>query len=176
MCVFHRTTARLHTLSARFRRTPRSIRGTAAAPSSTVRRVSSASTPPARPLRTPAASIGLGFAIPIDLAKGIADQLIAGEEVSRPTFGLQVQPISPELAQATGRPAGLFVEAVTAGGPADEAGLRPSDVIVEVDGEPAQSLDALIVKTLKAEPGDIVHLTYERLGQSHTTELRLSGG
>jgi putative serine protease PepD len=122
---------------------------------------------------SPGGSIGLGFAIPIDLASGIADQLIAGEQVSRPTFGLQVQPISQELAHATGRSAGLFVQAVTAGGPADRAGLRPGDIIVEVDGEPAQSLDDLIVKTLKLKSGDTVQLTYERAGASHTATLRL---
>ena len=70
----------------------------------------------------------------------------------------------------------MFVGAVTAGGPADEAGLRPGDVIVEVDGEPARSLDALIVKTLKMEAGDIVHLKYELLGATHTTALTLSAG
>jgi putative serine protease PepD len=79
-------------------------------------------------------SIGLGFAIPIDLAKGIAPELIAGGKVNRPSLALQVQAISQELAQATGGSAGLFVAAVTAGGPADKAGLRPGDVIVEVDG------------------------------------------
>jgi putative serine protease PepD len=119
-------------------------------------------------------SIGLGFAIPVDLAEGIADELISNGQVTRPGFGLQVQPITPELAQATGRPAGLFVETVTAGGPADQAGLRPGDVIVEVDGEPADSVDALIVKTLKMKAGDIVRVTYERQGATHTADLRLS--
>jgi putative serine protease PepD len=70
----------------------------------------------------------------------------------------------------------LFVEAVTAGGPADQAGLRPGDVIVEVDGEPAHSVDALIVKTLRMNAGDTVRLTFERLGASHTATLRLSAG
>jgi putative serine protease PepD len=121
-------------------------------------------------------SIGLGFAIPIDLAKGIADELIAGGKVTRPGFGMQVQTIPPELAQATGGSPGLFVEAVTAGGPADQAGLRPGDVIVEVDGEPAHSVDALIVKTLRMNAGDTVRLTFERLGASHTATLRLSAG
>jgi putative serine protease PepD len=120
-------------------------------------------------------SIGLGFAIPVDFARGIADELIADGKVTRPGFGMQVQPIPPELARAAGRPAGLFVAAVTAGGPADQAGLRPGDVIVEVDGEPAASVDALIVKTLRMKPGEVVHLTYERLGASHTAALRLSG-
>jgi putative serine protease PepD len=76
-------------------------------------------------------SIGLGFAIPVDLASGIADELIADGKVTRPGFGMQVQAIPQELAQATGRPAGLFVQAVTAGGPAAQAGLRPGDVITE---------------------------------------------
>jgi S1-C subfamily serine protease len=47
-------------------------------------------------------------------------------------------------------------------------------VIVEVDGEPAQSLDDLIVKTLKLKAGDTVHVTYERAGSSHTAALRLA--
>ena len=121
-------------------------------------------------------SIGLGFAIPIDFARGIADELIADGRVSRPGFGMQVQAIPRELAQTAGGSAGLFVETVTAGGPADKAGLRPGDVIVEVDGEPADSVDALVVKTLKMSEGDIVRLTYERLGASHTAALRLSAG
>jgi putative serine protease PepD len=123
---------------------------------------------------SPGGSIGLGFAIPIDLAKGIADELIAGGQVSRPGFGLQVQPISAEVARAAGRPPGLFVQAVTAGGPADKAGLRPGDVITEVDGEPARSVDALVVKTLKMQAGDTVRLTYDRQGASHSTTLTLS--
>ena len=121
-------------------------------------------------------SIGLGFAIPVDLAGGIADKLIADGKVTRPGVGMQVQAIPQELAQATGRPAGLFVHAVTAGGPAAQAGLRPGDVITEVGGEPADSVDALVVRTLKMSAGDIVHLTYERLGGSHTTDLTLSAG
>jgi putative serine protease PepD len=121
-------------------------------------------------------SIGLGFAIPVDLAKGIADELIANGNVTRPGFGMHVQPIPHELAQAIGTSTGLFVEAVAPGGPADDAGLRPGDVIVEIDGEPANSIDALIVKTLKMSAGDAIQLTYERQGESHTTTLTLSDG
>jgi putative serine protease PepD len=71
----------------------------------------------------------------VDLASGVADQLIADGKVTRPGFGMQVQKIPPQPAQGTGGSAGLFVEAVTAGGPADQAGLRPGDLIVEVDGK-----------------------------------------
>jgi putative serine protease PepD len=119
-------------------------------------------------------SIGLGFAIPVDLAGGIADELISSGRVTRPGFGMQLQTISPELARQTGAPAGLFVEAVTAGGPADSAGLRPGDVIVEVDGEPAETADALVLKTLQMKAGDTVRLKFVRLGATHTTVLTLS--
>jgi putative serine protease PepD len=119
-------------------------------------------------------SIGLGFAIPVDLANRLADELIAHGRVSRPSFGLQVQAIPQELAQRMGGTAGLFVETVAPGGPAERAGLRPGDIIVEVDGQPATSVDALIVKTLTKEPGQTVRLTYVRQGSSHTTQLALT--
>jgi putative serine protease PepD len=119
-------------------------------------------------------SIGLGFAIPVDLASGIASELISSGKVTRPSLGMQVQPISRELAQSAGGSAGLFVAAVTAGGPADKAGLRPGDVILEVDGEPAPTVDSLIVKTLQMKAGDVIHRKYERNGASHTTDLTLA--
>lgn len=89
---------------------------------------------------------------------------------------MQLQTITPELAQATGTSPGLFVETVTAGGPATAAGLRPGDIIVEVDGEPVQSVDSLVLKTLTMRAGDVVRLKYHRQGVSHTTKLTLSAG
>jgi putative serine protease PepD len=108
-------------------------------------------------------SIGLGFAIPVDLADAVASELIADGKVTRPSFGMQVHAISP----------GLFVTAVAAGGPADQAGLRPGDVITEIDGDAADSVDALVVRTLKMSTGETVGLTYVRQGAQHTTTLRL---
>jgi putative serine protease PepD len=119
-------------------------------------------------------SIGLGFAIPVDLAKGIADELIAQGVVTRPSLGMQVQTIPQELAHATGAVAGLFVTGVTVGGPAAAAGLQPGDVIVEVDGQRAESVDALIVKTLTMKAGDDIRLRYQRGGVARTTTLTLA--
>jgi len=123
---------------------------------------------------SPGGSIGLGFAIPVDFAKRIADELIREGRVTRPNLGLQVQAISDELARQTGGSAGLFVQAVTSGGAAAQAGLRPGDVIVEVDGEPARDADALIVKTLTMKSGDTLRVKYERHGSSHTTVVTLT--
>jgi putative serine protease PepD len=89
---------------------------------------------------------------------------------------MQVQPISSELAQSTGGAAGLWVQSVTAGGPAAEAGLRPGDVITEVEGEPVQGIDSLVVKTLSMNAGDTIQLTFERQGASHTATLTLGQG
>jgi putative serine protease PepD len=89
---------------------------------------------------------------------------------------MQLQTITPELAQATGASPGLFVETVTAGGPAAAAGLRPGDIIVEVDGEPVQNVDSLVLKTLTMRAGDVVRLKYHRQGVSNTTRLTLSAG
>ncbi|HEV8462673.1 MAG TPA: trypsin-like peptidase domain-containing protein [Gaiellaceae bacterium] len=111
-------------------------------------------------------SIGLGFAIPIDLADEIASELIDTGKVTRPSFGMQVYAV----------PAGLFVTAVASGGPADAAGLRPGDVIVEIDGEQAHGVDALVVRTLKMSAGDTVQLTYMRQGARHSTTLTLASG
>jgi putative serine protease PepD len=125
---------------------------------------------------SPGGSIGLGFAIPVDLAKRIADELIANGRATRPDFGMQVQAIPEEHAHATGGRAGLYLASVTPGGPADRAGLRPGDVIVEVDDEPARSVDELIVKTLTMAAGDTVRLRFERNGAAHTTVLTLAKG
>jgi putative serine protease PepD len=111
-------------------------------------------------------SVGLGFAIPVDLAKPIADQLIATGRPGHPTTGLQVQ----ELPSA----AGLFVLAVDAGGPAVAAGLRPGDIITKIDNEPAVSSEQIVVATLTRSAGDTLELAYVRGDTPATTTLTLA--
>jgi len=123
---------------------------------------------------SPGGSIGLGFAIPVDLAEGLANELIANGQVDRPSFGMQLQAIPPEQAEQLGGSAGLFVQGVTPGGPAETAGLQPGDLIVEVGGEPTTTVDDLIVQTLTMEAGDMVRLTYERAGSPRTAVLTLA--
>jgi putative serine protease PepD len=119
-------------------------------------------------------SIGLGFAIPVDLAKRIAEEIIATGRVTHAFFGLQTVPIPPAAAEQAGLPEGLFVQAVTAGGPAAAAGLRPEDVITKVDGEPATSNVQLQELTLTKKPGDTVSIGYTRDGQSATATVTLA--
>ena len=118
-------------------------------------------------------SIGLGFAIPVDLAKSIADEIIATGRVTHAYFGLQTVPIPPAAAAQAGLPEGLYVQAVAAGGPAARAGLRPGDVITSIDGEAATSNIQLQELTLTKKPGDTVSIGYARAGHSATTTVTL---
>jgi putative serine protease PepD len=118
-------------------------------------------------------SIGLGFAIPVDLAKRVADEIIATGRVTHAFFGLQTLPIPPAAAEQAGLPEGLFVQAVTPGGPAAAAGLHAEDVITKIDGEPATSNVQLEELTLTKKPGDTVSIGYTRNGQSATATVTL---
>jgi putative serine protease PepD len=116
-------------------------------------------------------SIGLGFAIPIDQAKRIAQQIVSQGYSTHAIIGVRLQPSysgsGAKIATASG------VEAVTAGGPADQAGLKSGDVIVAVDGAPVTSADELIVAIRKHVPGQRLQLTYLRGGSRHTTVVVL---
>ena len=119
-------------------------------------------------------SIGLGFAIPVDLAKTISDEIIASGSVTHAFFGLQTLPIPPVAAEQAGLPGGLYVGAVTPGGPAAQAGLRAEDVITSINGAPATSNIQLQELALTKKPGDTVSLEYSRNG--HTTKTSVTLG
>ena len=108
-------------------------------------------------------SVGLGFAIPVDLADPLADQLIETGRANHPVLGFEAQTTE----------AGLFVVAVTPVGPAAAAGLEPGDLITQVNGSTASSVDQLVLATLTGSAGDTLHLTYERDGTTQATDLVL---
>ncbi|MEH6417114.1 Do family serine endopeptidase [Pseudomonas sp. CGJS7] len=93
-----------------------------------------------------AGNIGLGFAIPVNLARNIKDQLIANNGVvRRGTLGLETQDVTPQLAAALklGEPRGALVSRVFAGSAAAAAGLKPGDVILGANGQRLDGRDAL---------------------------------
>jgi putative serine protease PepD len=118
-------------------------------------------------------SIGLGFAIPVDLAKTIADEIIATGRVTHAYFGLSTVPIPPQAVAQAGLPEGLYVRGVAAGGPAASAGLRADDVITSINGKPATSNLQLQELSLTKKPGDTVTLEYSRGGHSATATVIL---
>jgi putative serine protease PepD len=118
-------------------------------------------------------SIGLGFAIPVDLAKSISDEIIATGTVTHSFFGLVVVPIPQSAAAAEAGHTGLYIRSVVVGGPSAQAGLRPGDVITTLDGEPAQTVTQLEALTLTKKPGETVEVGYLRNGQQATTTVTL---
>ena len=88
-----------------------------------------------------------------------------------PSFGLQVAALPAELAAQAGRPPGLLIQAVVPGGAAEQAGLRPGDVLVDIDGEHVRSRDDLVSAELQTEIGESVPVTFDRNGRQSTASL-----
>ena len=118
-------------------------------------------------------SVGLGFAIPVDYAMQISNELIQNGSVTHSYFGLAAVPVPASAAQQAGTPEGLFVQGLAPDGPAVQAGLHVGDVITEIDGQKATSPVQLESLTLTKRPGDTVDVTYSRNGQSHSTTITL---
>jgi len=119
-------------------------------------------------------SIGLGFAIPVNLATMVADEIIATGRVTHAFVGVQVEPLSASAAGESGGTQGLRVTAVVAGGPAATAGLRVGDIIRSIDGTAAASTDQMIAVTLTKRAGDRVEIGYERSGKQATATVTLA--
>ncbi len=120
-----------------------------------------------------AGSVGLGFAIPVDLAKAVSDEIISTGTVTHAYFGIQVARIPPSAAQKAGTPEGLYVAGVVPGGPSASAGLQEGDIITEINGQPATDPNQLQALTITQRAGSTVAITYDRNGQSHSTTITL---
>jgi Do/DeqQ family serine protease len=100
-------------------------------------------------------SLGIGFAIPIDLAEGIMQQLITTGQVVRGWLGIQGQDVTERLAEAFGLHGtdGVLVTGVLDGGPASQAGIRPGDVIIRIDETTPQNSQELMATIANRPPG-----------------------
>jgi serine protease Do len=119
-------------------------------------------------------SIGLSFAVPIDLAMQVIEQLRASGVVRRGHLGLSVQQVSAELAQAfrLERSAGALVTSVEPRGPADQAGLRAGDVITRLAGTPVESPTQLMALVDEVPPGTGFALELVREGRPERAAVR----
>ncbi|WP_424211950.1 S1C family serine protease [Streptomyces sp. BI20] len=118
-------------------------------------------------------SIGLGFAIPVNQAKRVAEELIRTGRATHPVIGVTLDLSWAGDGARVGGDGGEGKPAVVPDGPADRAGIRAGDVITKVDGARVRGGDELIVKIRAHRPGDSLTLTYERDGRARTTELVL---
>ncbi len=116
---------------------------------------------------------GLGFAIPINLAKWVADQIIAKGKVTRGWLGVVIQEITPEIAEAIGVKEGVLVSQIAPNSPAERAGLKAGDIIVAVDGEKVREVRDLQFRIMKTPPGTEIKLSIIRDGKTQQIKVKV---
>jgi serine protease Do len=109
-------------------------------------------------------SQGVGFAIPVNLAKRMMDQIVEHGYVVRGFLGASIQDVTPTMAKALGmnNAEGVLIGDVTAKGPSAQAGLKPGDVVIKMNGQPVADSAALRLQVSETDPGTTVPLTVRR--------------
>ncbi|MEW8064427.1 MAG: DegQ family serine endoprotease [Candidatus Thiodiazotropha sp.] len=117
--------------------------------------------------------MGVGFAIPINMAKGIANQLLDKGEVTRGFLGIMIQPLTPELAESFGSKyqKGILVAEVSENSPADRAGLKQGDLIFKLDGKNVGNVGDFRNRISLTSPGSKVGLEIIRNGKPKAIEV-----
>ena len=120
-------------------------------------------------------SIGIGFAIPSQLAVNVIDQLREFGETRRGWLGVRIQPVTDEIAESLdmGRARGALVAGVINGGPVDDGTIEPGDVILEFDGRPINDMRDLPRIVAESPVGDVVDVLILRNGEEQTVEVTL---
>ena len=120
-------------------------------------------------------NIGIGFAIPSNMAKSVMTQLIGKGKVNRGMLGVSIQPVTADLAQGLGlkEARGVAISSVTPGGPADKAGLKQGDVILQVNGKTVNDANELRNMIASMAPGTDVTLTIARNGAEQQVHAKL---
>jgi putative serine protease PepD len=119
-------------------------------------------------------SVGIGFAIPVDVAMVVADQLIEHGDYTPPSLGVESVPVPPAVAEQFGVPAGMYLRVVTPGGPAEQAGLKVGDIVTGIDGRSMSSPESLFLATVGKKPGDQVKVQYSRDGKTGQATVTLA--
>jgi serine protease Do len=114
--------------------------------------------------------MGLAFAIPIDVAKNVQEQLVKHGKVERGRLGVGIQEVTAALAKSFGleRPQGALVSTVESGSPAEKAGIKPGDVIVSFNGKPIETASSLPPLVAQTKPGGKAEVDVWRGGKKHT--------
>jgi serine protease Do len=118
---------------------------------------------------------GVGFAIPINMARSVMDQIVGHGKVVRGYLGLYPQDVTPPLARQFGlnKPGGALVSGLKPDAPAAKAGLRDGDVILELNGQPVESANDLRLRVSQSAPGTTVKLAVSRDGKVQDVNVTL---
>ena len=120
-------------------------------------------------------NVGIGFAVPINMARQVMEQLISGGEVKRGQIGVAIQDLTPDIAQALGttHTQGAVIARVVPGSPAERAGLRTNDLVIAVNGTPIHNGVELRNRVGLSKIGDSVELTVVRGSSERTVAVRI---
>jgi Do/DeqQ family serine protease len=120
-------------------------------------------------------NVGIGFAVPINMARQVMDQLISGGEIKRGRIGVAIQDLTPDIAQALGTTytQGAVIARVEQSSPAERAGLRTNDLVIAVNGAPIHNGAELRNRVGLSKIGDAVDLTIVRGTSERTVAVRI---
>ncbi len=116
---------------------------------------------------------GLGFAIPINLARWVMEQILENGRVIRGWLGVVIQEITPDISEAIGVKEGIIIAQVLKGSPADKAGLKVGDIIIEVNGKKIDRVRDLQLTIMRTKPGTKVELTVVRDGKKKRIRVEI---
>jgi Do/DeqQ family serine protease len=121
-------------------------------------------------------SMGIGFAIPVSTAKMVLEQIVKSGSVTRGWIGVEVQEITPPVAESfkLGSTRGALIAGVLRGGPADKAGVKPGDVLVEIGGKPVLDPAAMLNLVAALAPGSAAKVKLKR--QGHEVDASVTVG
>lgn len=124
---------------------------------------------------TSGSSSGVGFAIPVDYAKKIAEQIIAGQTPSHAQLGVSLTTVNSSVAARYNLPVseGAYVTRVTSNSGASKAGITEGDIITKVGDSKVTSASDLIIAVRSHNPGDTVSVTFNRSGSEQTVDVVL---
>ncbi|MCG9895263.1 MAG: PDZ domain-containing protein [Fimbriimonadaceae bacterium] len=125
---------------------------------------------------TTGSSAGIGFAIPSNVVEAVADELIEKGSFDRGMLGVSFnEEIKPFRLKELGIQGGVEAVEVSPEGPAAKAGIRPRDIILQIDNEPLRNQSDLLISMYRRSPGEKVSVTYLRGGRRETADLTLGG-
>ncbi|MDE2323962.1 MAG: PDZ domain-containing protein, partial [Betaproteobacteria bacterium] len=120
-------------------------------------------------------SLGIGFAVPASTARNVLQQLVQSGHVVRGWIGMEPRDISPQLAQALSLPLsdGVIVAAVLRNGPADRAGMRAGDVVIDIAGQAVHNTGQLLNAVAALKPGSAAAVRILRQGQEQQLRVKI---
>jgi serine protease DegQ len=121
-------------------------------------------------------SLGIAFSIPVSLARNVFEQIVKDGEVTRGWLGIEPTPVTPEVAKALAlaKAEGVVIRGMQPGGPAERAGMKELDVVLEIAGKTTRSVPQLLARIAELPPGSVAKVRIARAG--HDVEVDVTVG